>query len=63
MNISWSSKIKGLATINCDRHTDSRGIYQLIFDNQVWSRSQRILMLLMYSCHTKLRIVKVSMEF
>ena len=39
MNISWSSKIKGLATINCDRHTDSRGIYQLIFDNQVWSRS------------------------
>ena len=39
MNVIWSEKIYGLAVIDCDRHRDSRGIYQLIFDTQLWCRS------------------------
>jgi dTDP-4-dehydrorhamnose 3,5-epimerase len=39
MNISWSDQIQGLALIDCDRHSDPRGSYQLLFDSQVWTRS------------------------
>lgn len=39
MKVLWSSKIKGLAVIECERHSDPRGIYQLVFDTQLWSRS------------------------